>query len=401
MKILKLFLLLFLCNFYSLFSFDFFKIFKKMSEHETVNSLSANWKEELSQSFYKDLNFIESIVQDGSMLEADRDDFLKFFKDQQNWFDSVISSTQELSDPRYKEIEEKKLFVATVANSQRRADNLIKSSTRKSKQGIFDKKKIRLNVLVDINNYVVNEFKNENKSFRSKLIADKYIRDIVKNNINNNKNKQNKDISKLITKNDYRDFAYSLNNNINNSIKNVFAKLENKIEAVDSKHGKKARKKYEKLLNSLDMKLTTTHARLQAYIDQKMQEFSSKIEELTNSQAKKENVIDLDLLENKFKNYLDNRLQSLEAKFDAAKAQESKAAKAQESKDKSKKDNMVLNISKRKIDEKIYEEVGRQLSALKEQRIRKFEKLSKRKKQNERKKLLRKLLDAELDNNFS
>ncbi|KKP24880.1 MAG: hypothetical protein SZ59_C0001G0198 [candidate division TM6 bacterium GW2011_GWF2_28_16] len=402
MKNKNIFLIIIFCNFYNLYSFDFFKIFRKPDDagviNDDLNTVSFAWKENISKSFNNDINFIESIVVDGPMQEAEREDFLGLFKEQQTWFDNVISSTQYIGDSYYKEVEEKKKFVSVVANSVRRADVLSVSLIRKLKLNEFEKNKLRLNFLIDINNYAANEFKQNTRLSSTACIPDRDIKNIVNNNIkiirenkNNNKNNYSRrdysrnEIGRLITKNDYQGFSNKLSQNISGGLKNIFTTLENDIEKAVGEQSQEARRKYEDMLNSLDEKLSTTQAKLQSYIDQKMQEFGNKIDEITSTNTSKKGLVDLDNVENKFKDYLDKRMKTLESKLDNAKMPNVAT----------KKSKPLFDVSKQKIDEKIYEEVGRQLASLKEERIKTIEKLAKKDKKKERRKLMLKLLDEE------
>lgn len=400
MKSIKIFLVLIFC-YCNLYSFDFFKIFRKPDDsgvvNDNYNSVPLEWKENTSRNFYSDINFIESIVLDSPMQEAEREDFLGLFKEQQRWFDNVISSTQQVGDSYYREVEEKKKFVSVVANSVRRADVLSESLIKKFKLDSFEKNKLRLNFLIDINNYAANEFKQNSRLSSTSCISDRDIKNIVNNNIKSireNKNNRNNysridssrnEIGKLITRNDYQGFSNKLSQNISGSLKNIFTTLENDIERAVGEQSQEARRKYEDMLNSLDSKLSSTEAKLQAYIDRKMQEFGNKIDEITSVNTSKNGLVDLDNVESKFKDYLDKRMQTLESKLDSSRMPNVA----------SKKSKPLFDVSKQKIDEKIYEEVGRQLSSLKEERIRAIEKLAKKDKKKERRKLMLKLLDEE------
>ena len=97
-------------------------------------------------------------------------------------------------------------------------------------------------------------------------------------------------------------------------------------------------------------------------------------------------------LEAKLQTYLDKKEEQIGKKLDLF---------ANMEKEKAERQVKSISVTKKNIDKKINEEVGKQLSGLKEDRIRQLEQLSKKEKKAERRKLLRDLLEKELDQNFS
>ena len=380
---------------------EFIDIYSKPAE------VSSEWKSDMSETFYKDIAIIKQVVLDGEKDQGARDKFLKSFRDQQDWFDAAMSTTQEIGDNSYKEIEDKKFFVSRIADAQRRSDILLNDFAKNFKVDSFIKKKIRLDILADINTYVLEEIRRSLKSTQELFLSEKAINNIFNQNINDFKQKTiissgsinpellngiNLSIGKLITKDDYQNFSTKLRENISSELKEIFSTIDKKIQDQVSKNNEESKKNYQDLLNSLDTKLSSTEARLQVYIDRKMQDFERKIDSLASKQAEKSGIIDLELVENKIKTYFDEKLGGIESKIDTAQAVTAPII------EENKKVQSIFDISKKNIDKKIYDEVGRQLSALKEDRIKKFEKLSRKKKKDERRKLLRDLLEKELNN---
>ena len=91
---------------------EFIDIYSKPEE------VSFEWKSGASESFYKDIAVIKQVVLDGEKDKESRDDFLKSFRDQQDWFDEALSTTQQIDDSFYKQIKEKKFFIGRIANAQ-------------------------------------------------------------------------------------------------------------------------------------------------------------------------------------------------------------------------------------------------------------------------------------------
>ncbi len=406
MNYLKLFLVYFLCS--NLFAQDIIQ--DKQEEIIDIYSkpaeVSSEWKSLMTESFYKDIAVIKQVVLDGEKEVASRDKFLKSFRDQQDWFDTAMSTTQEVGDSSYKEIEEKKFFVSRIADAQRRADSLLNEFAQNFKLDSFIKKKIRLDILADINTYVLEEIRRGLKPTQDLFLSEKALNNIVNQNINEFKQKNilsgsanseiigniNLNIGKLITKEDYQVFSTKLRENISNELKETFGAIDKKIQEQITKNNEEFKKNYQEILNSLDNKLSSTEARLQVYIDRKMQDFERKLDSVTSKQAEKSGIIDLDLVENKIKSYFDQKLGDIEGKIDAA---QSAAVPILEG---NKKVQSIFEISKKNIDKKISEQVEKQLSALKADRIEKIEKLSRKKKKEERRKLLRELLEKEINN---
>lgn len=380
---------------------EFIDIYSKPEE------VSSEWKSGASESFYKDIAVIKQVVLDGEKDKESRDNFLKSFRDQQDWFDEALSTTQQIDDSFYKQIKEKKFFIGRIANAQRRSDLLLSKLATVLKLSSFIRKKVRLNVLADINTYVLEEIKRGLQPSKNSYLADSIIERVVNENLKEFRKKTikksavnpellnsiNTDIGKLITKTDYQSFSTELRKNITGELKKVSTTIEQRLSEQAKKNNEDIQKGYERILSSLDTKISSTESRLQLYIDRKMQDFDRKLDVLISSQTRRSGIIDLEVVENKIKDYFDERLKGVENKIEIAK-----------NNNESVPDNQVksiFNISKKNIDKKIYAEVGRQLSSLKEDRIRKFEKLSRRKKKDERRKLLRELLEKELDKNFS
>ncbi|MBD3273485.1 hypothetical protein GF385_04015 [Candidatus Dependentiae bacterium] len=369
--------------------------------YSVPKEVSSEWKSDVSEKFYKDIAIIKQVVLDGEKDSQARNKFLKSFRDQQDWFDQAISSTQNIGDLSYKEIEEKKFFVGRIANAQRRCDKLIANFTKKLNLSSIIKKKIRLNVLADINTYVLEEMRRGLKPNKNSYLSDEVISKLVNEDLKDIKkttlvgnsinpivlNGVNLGMGQLMTKDDYRNFSTQLRKNISGELKEVFSTIENRIEEQSKKNKEEMNKNYQQLLNTLDSKLSSTEARLQMYIDKKMDEFTKKIDFFTKKENESRGIIDLEVVENKMKNYFDEKFKNIQAKMRIPKKDKGQI-------------KSIFNISKKNIDKKIYDEVGRQLSALKEDRIKKFEKLSRKKKKAERRKLLRTLLEKELDKNF-
>ena len=372
--------------------------------YSSPDEVSSEWKSSMSEQFYKDIAVIKQVVLDGEKDRGARDKFLKSFRDQQDWFDEAISSVQNVGDISYGEIKEKKFFISRIANAQRRSDILLLNFTKNLKLNSFVKKKVRLDVLADINIYVLEEMKRGLKSSKESYLSDKVVKNIVNENLKEFTRKDlvsrgidptilnsiNSNMGRLITKKDYEGFSTQLRKNISGELKEVFTSVEKRLEEETEKNKVETKKNYQVLLDTLDVRLSSTEAKLQVYIDRKMDEFSRKLDLFTKRDSEKKGIIDLDVVENNMKSYFDDKFMGMQVKLGVPQ--------------KEKEENQVksiFNISKRNIDKKIYNEVGKQLSALKEDRLKKFEKLSRNKKKTERRKLLRSLLEKELDGNFS
>ena len=366
--------------------------------------VSSEWKSSMSEQFYKDIAVIKQVVLDGEKDRGVRETFLKSFRDQQYWFDEAVSVTNNIGDIDYKKIKEKRFFIGRIANAQRRSDVLLLNFSKNLKLNSFIKKKVRLDILADINTYVFEEMKRGLKPSEKSYLSDKAVLNIVNENLKEFTkqnligrginptilNSINLNMGRLITKEDYQGFSTQLRKNISGELKEVFSTIEKRLEKQGEKNQAEINKNYQDLLGTLDVRLSSTEARLQVYIDRKMDEFSRKLDLFTKREGEKKGIIDLDAVENNMKSYFDGKFQNMQVKLGVPQKEK------EEGQIKS-----IFNISKRNIDRKIYDEVGKQLSALKEDRIRKFEKLSRNKKKTERRKLLRNLLEKELSKNFS
>lgn len=394
------------------------------------DEVSSEWKSSMAEQFYKDIAVIKQVVLDGEKDREVREKFLKSFRDQQDWFDEAVSSVQNVGDISYEEIKEKKFFISRIANAQRRSDLLLLNFSKNLKLSSFVKKKVRLDILADINTYVLEEMKRGLKSSKAFYLSDRAVKNIVNENLKEFTRKDlvsrgidptilnsiNSNIGRLITKEDYQTFSTKLRKNISGKLKEVFftieKRLEKQIEEQSKKNKEETSKNYQAFLGTLDVRLSSTEARLQIYIDRKMDEFTSKLDMFTENESKKKGLIDLDIIENNMKSYFDAKLKGIEDKINETKnsidvtrdivsdTKESINTVNNDSRVDGKQMKSIFNISKRNIDKKIYDEVGKQLSALKEDRLRKFEKLSRNKKKYERRKLLRDLLEKELSKNF-
>lgn len=405
-----------------------------LKEEEIINiysrpkEVSSEWKSSISEQFYKDIAVIKQVVLDGEKDLDARDKFLKSFRNQQDWFDEAVSSVHSIEDLSYEEIKEKRFFIGRIANAQRRSDVLLLNFSKNLELNSFVKKKVRLDILADINTYVLEEMKRGLKPSKESFLSDKAVLNIVNENLKEFTkqtligrginpsilNSINLNMGRLITKEDYQGFSTQLRKNINGELKVVFSTIEKRLEEQNKKNKAEVSKNYKDLLNTLDGKLSSTEARLQVYIDRKMDEFSRKLDLITKRDREKQGIIDLDVIENRMKNYFDGKLKGIEDKINATKnsidetqgivndTKESINAVNNTSEIVDNKQiKSIFNISKRNIDKKIYDEVGKQLSALKEDRLKKFEKLSRNRKKAERRKLLRNLLEKELGKNFS
>ncbi|MFH1461804.1 MAG: hypothetical protein ABIF12_02580 [bacterium] len=372
-----------------------------------TNKVNPGWKVEMTEQFYRDIASIKEVFLDGESDEVARTRFLESFRKQQDWFDLAIASTQVVGDVNYNGIIEKRFFVARIANAQKRADELLIKFTKKMKVDSSQNKKVRLNILSDINNHVSEEIKKGLRESKNPFLSKKVVQKIVEQNLNDLRrgglnvgsinfellNDINSSMGKLITKDDYQSFSSKLRKNINNELKDLSFSLERKMKEEAKKNNEEFNKNYQVLLNNFDIKISSTEEKLQGYIDKKMDILTQKIDVLTKKQDEKRGFVDLEVVEKNMKNYFDEKLKILDQKILNARILDDKNPEKKEMKN-------FFDISKKTIDKKIYAEVGRQLSSLKEDRIKKYEKLSRNKKKSKRRKVIKYLLEKELDKNF-
>ncbi len=144
-----------------------------------VLRVSAEWKNDLSRRFYQDMATMKDIIVEAeSPLEAQ--DFLKKFEEQNKWFDANLRSTRAVTDAQYAQLVEKQAQMGRIMQAQRVADDYLQKFTKNMVMDHLQLKKIRLNVLYELNTRTQQRSSHLDRAVRESALPDDEVKSLVK-----------------------------------------------------------------------------------------------------------------------------------------------------------------------------------------------------------------------------
>ncbi len=141
---------------------------------ETTQPITRAWQNSMVNEFNANTLLMKQIIMEGEDAEQ-LPDFLQRFKEQRSWFDSTLRGTQYVDDSFYQQAVSKQVRLRNVVSAQRRADGLILEVAKKLNLGDYERKKIRVLVLYELNafsqkNLIKGSVDQEKAAFTDQLI---------------------------------------------------------------------------------------------------------------------------------------------------------------------------------------------------------------------------------------
>lgn len=145
----------------------------------TALRVPAEWKNDLSRRFYQDMATMKEIIVEAES-PSEAQDFLKKFEEQNKWFDLTLRSTRAVTDEQYKQLIEKQSQMSRLMQAQRVADDYLQKFTKNMIMEPLQLKKIRLNVLYELNAKTQQRASHLDRSIRESALPENEVKSLVK-----------------------------------------------------------------------------------------------------------------------------------------------------------------------------------------------------------------------------
>ena len=112
--------------------------------------IPREWRWAMAKEFNANTLLMKQIIVEGEDAEQ-LPDFLQRFSNQGAWFDRTLRGTQYVGDTNYRQVVNKQIRLRKVINAQRKADHVLLDAVQKLKLSDFERRKIRLLALYELN----------------------------------------------------------------------------------------------------------------------------------------------------------------------------------------------------------------------------------------------------------